>query len=310
MDPICSEIYDIIVQKNYRALFNYDIKSLQIFFDTLCMSQSSNSNELNGMLSLLLQLFPDISILNAIIHSYINNDKALFELLTAYIDEKFKLDNKDFLMILITQSSSYYNGDRNRYILPELLQILVCKRTFNCDDLLICATEMNIFRLARLSFKYSSKEAKITSFTIAYKKGYYEITEMIYKYICNERVSMDKNIGYCPSGAIIELVNYQEFYDWKIQFAESVNERNYYALESLVNKVPYKIGIQFTMIEPLLLSCPDTLLYLILRKYVIENINSVDVDAYNRRPLRDYIKQMNPIGGWIEMREEKTEYLQ
>lgn len=303
MDGICNEIYEIINQKNYRQLFNYDAQSIQIFFDEVCMEGTKIH-----YLTLLLQLFPNISITNAIIYSYINNNKPLFELLCSYIDAEFKAQNKDFLIVLLTQSSHQHNGDRTKYILPEFLQILVNKQMFGCNELLISATDMNEYRLAKLSFVNSSKEAKLQAFRIAYNKGYHDIAEMIYCYIRNERIFVDKNLGYCPSGSIIEMVNYQEFYDWKDQFNESVKERNYYALECLLNKMPYKISIPFTMLEPLLSTCPDSLLYLILQKFVVKNIDFVDISKYNRRPLRDYVRELNAISGWEIMKEEKIDF--
>jgi len=308
MDPICNEIYEIMQQKNYKLLFNYDMQSIQIFFDGICIHMPANAESVRShCLNILLQLFPQISITNAIIYSYINNDKKLFELLIGYIDENYKANNKDLLVVLLTQSSTQHNGDRSKYIIPELLQLLVHKGMFGCDDLLINATELNIYLLAKISFANSTKDAKLQSFRIAYKNGFNEIAELAYKYIRNERILIDKDLGYCPSGLIIEMVNYQEFYDWRVQFNESVSERNYYALESLINKMPYKIGIPFNMLEPTLSSCPDSLLYLMLKKFIIKNIDNADISKYNRRPLRDYIRQLNSISGW-EIMDEKIEF--
>lgn len=301
MDPICDEIYNILQQKNYRLLFNYDEQSIQIFFDELC-----KRNEIANI-DILVQLFPRISIINAITYAYIENNAILFEILSKYITEEHKSPN--LINTLLIHSHDFHKGDRKKYILPNLLQLLLKKGIFGCDDILISASELDIPQLAKLAFANSTRESKLECFRIAYKYGFYDIAVIAYKYIRDHRIFMDATLGYCPSGQIIELINYQEFYNWNDLFSEAAKERNYYVLEVLINKMPYRCNIQFSMLIPILTTCPDSILILILQRFSIKDIDLELIKYYKRKPLTDYAIHLNLGEGWKIISEEKVDFI-
>lgn len=301
MDPICDEIYNTLQQKNYRALFNFNEQSIQIFFDEMC-----KRGEIDNI-DILVQLFPGVSIINAIIYSYINNNAKLFEVLSKYVTEEHKSYN--LINTLLIQSHDFHKGDRKKYILPNLLQLLLKKGIFNCNDILISASELDIPQLVKLAFPNSSKESKLECFRIAYRYGYYNVAVIAYKYIRDQRIFMDGSLGYCPSGQIINMINYQEFYNWQDLFHESVKERNYYVLEVLINKMPYRCNIPFSMLVPLLTTCPDSVLILILQKFSIKDIDLELINFYKRKPLIDYTNKLNIGEDWRIISDEKIDFV-
>lgn len=292
MDPICEEIHYHLAANRYKELFNYNEQSIQIYFDLLC-----SGNQVLQKLDIMLKLFPSISIFNALIYAYSENKRQLFELLCQYVTPSFKDEYPNFIERMLQYSYEYNRGDKEKYILRDLLQILIKCGTFNCDDLFTDSLNAGLISLAEITIKCASMDSIMKGFERAYRNGDYRVAKLTYSKVGLQRLQYD--FGYCPSGMIIELIRFQEFYRWEDQFKTCISERNFYALESLIKKMPSSCTIAFDLIEPAINHCPDSLLCKIFKKFDIVGIDYSHVKKYCRVPLIDYYENKVLGGGWL-----------
>lgn len=302
MEETQLSINDHINNKNYRSLFNFSMKDIQIYFDSLCIKGDNNDN-----VDILLKLFVEIDITNALIYAYVYNNKILFELLATYINDDYKTKNPDIVEIMITQSYNYHNKDINRYINRELLKMILNTRVFQCDDVFLSAVNSGIVPLVRVLSNDVKNETVIRGFEISYLSGNYSIARITYSLICAKKLLVNNNLGYCPSGSIILMIRYQEFYKWDEQFNNSVANYNLFALESLVKKMPYHYNVPFSMLEPIIHICPDSLLSIITNRINLTDIDSEYVASVRRTPLTDYYENRILKGDWYVL-HNKDDY--
>jgi hypothetical protein len=199
---------------------------------------------------------------------------------------------------MLLHSYEQHNGDKKKYILRDLLNILIKHGTFNCDDLFVNSLHANIITLAEITIKNANSDSIVRGFEIAYHAGNYSVAKLTYDKICIYRLTV-RDLGYCPCGRIIELVRFQEFYKWEDQFAKSVEARNYYALESLVKKMPPSHNLPFALLEPAIANCPDSLLFMIVKKFNISGMTYQHIKDYDRLPLIDYYENKVLNNDWL-----------
>ncbi len=266
---------------------------LQIYFDTKC--QESNITKA----ALILTLFPQIEIANALMHAYRNNAREMFTLLCSKIHRNPISSNKNLAQMLIEDCYEFTCKNSSACIFPELLSELIHLKLCDCNQLFVISANICNAELAYMTFEVSGEQAKLDAFRISYRNGYYPIAKLCYDYIRCSRVEISELFDYCPSGEIIKMVAFQEFYDWRIQLRNSIVNRNHHAVEMLVHKIPRHTMIEFSSIVDLLECATDALLALICSKFLIKDIDKKVVCLTMRKPMLDYMETRSYTSDWL-----------
>lgn len=298
MDPICEEIHDCINRCNYKGLFDYSDESMQIYFDNICIRSNIN------VADLLLKIFPNMGIANALIYAYTNHNKPLFELLCSRITPRMKEESPRFIEHMLTYAYEHHNGDKHKYILRDLLQVLLEQGVFGCDDMFTNSLSARLYQLASIMIKRVSHETIAKCFESAYRDGNHMVAKMTYERICSYRIVVDPNLGYCPAGSIIKMVRFQEYYRWEDLLAKAIEVGNYCVIEALIEKIrtfgnPCNYNLQFSIIEPAIPYCPDSLLFEIMDCFTLIGFNHEHVKLYNRLPLTNYYETKIMKSDWL-----------
>lgn len=300
MDHICDEIQTCISEHNYKQLFAYNDESIQIYFDNICIKSNIE------VADLLLKLFPHMGITNALIYAYTNHNKPLFELLCSRITPQMKDESPKFIEHMLLYAYEHHKGDKHKYILRDLLQILLNQGVFKCDDMFTNALSARLYQLARLMIKLVSHETIAKCFESAYREGNAIVAKMTYERICMYRIVINP-LGYCPAGSIIKMIRFQEYYKWEELLVKAVEVGNYYVIEALIEKIrtfgnPCSYNLPFNVIEPVIAYCPDSLLFEIMDCFTIIGFTYEHVKLYNRIPLTNYYENKIMKSDWLLVR--------
>jgi hypothetical protein len=283
-----TDIDTVIDSRKYGPLFSLSETDIQIYFDNCCQ------NNMKDKVRLLIFLFPNIDITNALLFTYRNNMRDVFGLLCV---NKVSIIKENIAELLIEDCYIFNNYDSSKCIHTELLSILVDHKLCNCDQLFIAAAKLKNFELARITLNSINNETLVAAFKIVYESGYLPIADIIYSRIRCNRIIVDEYYDYCPSGNIIKMIAFQEFYDWKTQLKNSVINRNHYAIEVLVCKMQKNMVVSFDMISDLLETATDSLLAMICDKFLIKDIDRNLVIASKREPMLKYIE--SKLSDWL-----------
>jgi hypothetical protein len=279
-----TQIDDIIGSFDYAPLFSFNKTDLQIYFDDKCQNADI------AKVDLMLTLFPQMEISNALIFAYRNNMRDLFALLCSKIPRNPISSNKNIARMIIDDCYEFAGRNPNECIHPILLAELVNLKLCDCDQLLIISANIRNNDLAQMTFEAASETAKLDAFRISYLNGYYPIAKLCYDYIRCSRAEVAELFEYCPSGEIIRMVAFQEFYNWQTQLKHSVDNRNHYAVESLFKKMPRHTTIEFAIIADMLESATDELLSVLCTKFLMRDIDKKIVYLTMRKPILDFIE--------------------
>lgn len=286
-------IDELLEGVDYAPLFSLDKTIIQIYFDAKCQEDNTAKVEL------LLTLFPQMEITNALMHSYRNNMQNMFTLLCSKIHRNPISSNKNIAQMLIEDCYEFTGKNPSMCIFPELLSELIRIKLCDCDQLLVISANIYNAELAYMTFELSTEAAKIGAFKISYLNGYYPIAKLCYDYIRCNRIEITELFDYCPSGEIIKMLAFQEFYNWKTQLINSIANRNHHAVEMLLHKIPRHTMIEFSIIADLLECATDALLVLVCSKFLIKDIDKKVIYLTMRKPILDYMETRSYSSDWL-----------
>lgn len=298
MDEISQEIHKLLTEKNAKGLLVYDIYNIQVYFDTICNDESNLTN-----VNLLLLLFKEIDTMNALLHSYRNHYSKLFRILCENISPNFTDKNKDFVLKLLEDSYNFYDGNPEKFVKVDLLQLLIENKLCTNNELFLISITIYDYNLTNLLFNCTDEDTKVKAFRESYKSGNYVAFQLLYNYIKERRININEDLGYSPSGEIISNIGFQEYYNWKTLLIDSVKYNNYWVLESLIKKMPAGYELPFGTICILANFAPDSVLQSVCGKFIIKELNAELIKKYRRTPLMAYLQSRTMPLDWHIVKE-------
>jgi hypothetical protein len=295
MDNVSEEIHKLITEKNVKGLLVYDTYSIQVYFDLICNDENNLTN-----VNLLLLLFKEIDIVNALFHSYRNHLSKLFRILCENVSPDFTDKNKDFVIKLLEDS---YNGNPEKFVKIDMLQLLIENKVCTNNELFLISITIHDYNLTNLLFNCTDNDTKVKAFRESYRNGNYIAFQLLYNYIKEKRIAINEDLGYSPSGEIISSIGFQEYYNWKTLLIDSVKYNNYWVLESLIKKMPSCYELPFGTIGVLASFAPDSVLQSVCAKFIIKELNAEFILRYRRTPLITHLQSRTMPSDWHIVKE-------
>lgn len=247
-------IDEIFETKNIKYLFYIDEESINQYFLSLCKQEETNINLYK--IKKILELCNFIDKFTGLKFILIHQSIYFLDLFLrkANIHDNY-IENNYFQI--------FYEYDYDQDIETKFL-ILKKYNLVNFEYEFISICKSNPDKRIDISFLINkiSKEVIHKGFKICYEFQNFNLIKEIYPKICDYYESL----GICTNVEILQIIDFEQFYNFEEQLNFIISDNNYYMFEVLVKKISSLITIDYSIFSNFIKKMPNSLLALTLKK--------------------------------------------